>query len=1535
MDKLKYVKLEKTDGSYTSQIPIGADAANIDMANGTNLENRVKSIEDDIDLQTARIDELSTLEPGSTTGDAELADIRVAADGTIYDNAGNSVRGQINQVNDAIEETKDIIEDNTLIYDATIKNLPKTEEQEGTELEFDDAIESPIMHYNEEGNLEKGLLLNPSELEQDTTQGNQLVDFNNLAGSTATSTFSNDILTLSNSAGAYTSKFYNITDLYKNNSGKTLKFRYKSIDISNQYGGIVQLTITYNDDTPKTYLSMLTHNLVENARLIPSDTSNIYSVTFNIYSNNSETDQAASVTIEEPMLYFDDNDTYEPYTNGASPNPDYPQEVKKIWGDNELRIINRNWFNFKANPIYNNVVQQITILDNGIRLGNSTGTYRYVIYLIGKTKNLIGKTIRLKGNVSINGTQRTCNYSLGFCNKRGLDRNQKVVGGDNTEISMPVTSAAIESYEYIYVGLFLTSGVTIVRDDYTDFTNMMLTVDDENMEYISHKEKVLPLNLGVKNLFDFNNTVYQAANKATITKQDKGFKVESSDSAYAYCGISITNFNLKPNTTYTASCKVKSTTASSGSRIGVFSSFNTTGSVLYSEYVKAGICYIAFTTPNEIPATGILFVLYVGAGDSEAIFEDIQLEEGPIAHSYSPYGQEPVEYCAIEDYKDEFFYNSSKREDYIDTLENNKWYLKKNTKKVVLDGSERYSKSSTNIVNAFILSDYLQIGKIFALSDYFRYKKQANVNLSTINHILYNTSNNQTYMVFDINASQNSVANLKAWLTENNVVVYYPLETPEYILLNDTLQSQLNAIRNVITLSSEQVYIIQDNEQLSFNLKGLLNSSLNNKINEIDNTFDNIDEEQTEQNRRLNVLETVIDGLPKIEGEGTDIQLKNTIAGPLKIDLEPSELEQETTTGKNLFNTKLMSNFTPNTVGWWSLDGINSFYTTSQIKKSEIYYDLKANITYTLSIYYKENISTTANSPIQLIASDATVIPNSSILQGETSSTFTPTVDVRAYPRINCASADVTTQCIVQLEVGSTATEYEPYTGEIASPNPDYPQEVKRIWGDNNIEISNSNLISVKNVTSTSYGVTFTCNKNGEIILNGTATNNIITRVFLDKAPLKLSAGTYTLSANNTGSISAESGSVTNTVLRLANTSGSISGLTDFQVPLQISNNFKTANLEQDGEYLVQIRINSGTILNNFIIKPQLEKNNEKTDFIKNERQLFPLNLGVKNLFDKDNITIGKWLENNGVENTNDAWAISDYIKIIPNKNFTTSGFLNGSGSYPSRCYYDANKNFISGVEHANLTKFIDTAPTNAYYMKESIRNIDLNTIMIEEGDVAHSYSEYGVEPIEYCAIGDYKDEFFYNSSKREDYIDTLEDGKWYLKKNTKKIVLDGSENWQTQSSVSPYVYRIIIKDYLRIENTSICLCSHYISAKNGGYSNLTDGQCGFRFSNSDDYNYFYVRTSIFPTIDEFKASLSNNNVKLYYVLATPEYILLNDTLQKQLTDIAKVLSYNEETNISQENNELSFNIKANAILDINSKLQELENAILSLGNNT
>lgn len=70
------------------------------------LSDRVDAAKNDIDVLDARMDTFASLPSGSTSGNAELVDIRVGVDGTTYPSAGDAVRGQVSDLKSEIDEIK-------------------------------------------------------------------------------------------------------------------------------------------------------------------------------------------------------------------------------------------------------------------------------------------------------------------------------------------------------------------------------------------------------------------------------------------------------------------------------------------------------------------------------------------------------------------------------------------------------------------------------------------------------------------------------------------------------------------------------------------------------------------------------------------------------------------------------------------------------------------------------------------------------------------------------------------------------------------------------------------------------------------------------------------------------------------------------------------------------------------------------------------------------------------------------------------------------------------------------------------------------------------------------------------------------------------------------------------------------------------------------------------------------------------------------------------------------------------------------------
>ena len=82
----------------------------------SNLTSEISRAKEAEEILKSRVDTITSLPEGSTTGDAELQDIRVKADGTTAASAGNAVREQISELKSDFGNLRFSITENNLLH---------------------------------------------------------------------------------------------------------------------------------------------------------------------------------------------------------------------------------------------------------------------------------------------------------------------------------------------------------------------------------------------------------------------------------------------------------------------------------------------------------------------------------------------------------------------------------------------------------------------------------------------------------------------------------------------------------------------------------------------------------------------------------------------------------------------------------------------------------------------------------------------------------------------------------------------------------------------------------------------------------------------------------------------------------------------------------------------------------------------------------------------------------------------------------------------------------------------------------------------------------------------------------------------------------------------------------------------------------------------------------------------------------------------------------------------------------------------------
>jgi hypothetical protein len=231
---------------------------------------------------------------------------------------------------------------------------------------------------------------------------------------------------------------------------------------------------------------------------------------------------------------------------------------------------------------------------------------------------------------------------------------------------------------------------------------------------------------------------------------------------------------------------------------------------------------------------------------------------------------------------------------------------------------------------------------------------------------------------------------------------------------------------------------------------------------------------------------------------------------------------------------------------------------------------------------------------------------------------------------------------------------------------------------------------------------------------------------------------------------------------------------------------------------------------------------------------------------------------------------------------------------------------FYSGSYRAvqpngDYTPSTDETISYAYIRVENGATVDKTIYpMIIEGSTATSYAPY-FTPIELCKIGDYQD-YIYQSGDD-----------WYLHKETNSKTLNGSEfGWGksgTSSNNAYYISTAIFSDINRdgmgvgVSDTHVTPSFSYYFAPQSSNNIFASNVVGLGFnaqqspSTNIDLRIGTGLSSTLNTLQLFKDWLASNPVTVYYALATPANILIeNPVLVAQLNALAGAQAYSGKT---------------------------------------
>lgn len=324
----------------------------------------------------------------------------------------------------------------------------------------------------------------------------------------------------------------------------------------------------------------------------------------------------------------------------------------------------------------------------------------------------------------------------------------------------------------------------------------------------------------------------------------------------------------------------------------------------------------------------------------------------------------------------------------------------------------------------------------------------------------------------------------------------------------------------------------------------------------------------------------------------------------------------------------------------------------------------------------------------------------------------------------------------------------------------------------------------------------------------------------------------------------------------------------------------------------------------------QIEYGSTATTYEPHQENTYPINLDFdyckignyedrifrtsgKNLFDKNNANIlNAYLSSADNKIIDNAVNRTLYINCEPNTTYTITKIASATFSVAYTKELPANNVVIYGyntqasVVSNNYRKITITTGDGAKYLacrfmqtvQDTLTQEQLlATIQIEKGSTATPYEPYGTN-------------------------------EWYIKKNIGKVVLDGSESWELDTT----------KTITQVFNSNNAITNRLLSNINyfSNYFTTQDGDTEkIAFTTDQNRVYLAINKTTANSEAELRTWLSTHNTIVYYILATPTYTKITGELANQLEAVK--YSMDSQTSISQVNDDLPFELSVSALEDL------------------